>query len=66
MAAENKTTTSNGTAAPCFNEAAANGRGKPRAKITIPWTDPASMRPRRMAAENPMDVEGFCVEVELQ
>ena len=41
-----------GPRAGCFNEAAANGRGNP------PWTcfsagraPPASMRPRRMAAE---------------
>ena len=36
-----------------FNEAAANGRGKPRAtRSTSRWRFKASMRPRRMAAEN--------------
>ena len=37
----------------CFNEAAAHGRGKPRRATAAPAARRrASMRPRRMAAEN--------------
>ena len=37
----------------CFNEAAANGRGKQRRPgHAVPGAGLASMRPRRMAAEN--------------
>ena len=35
-----------------FNEAAAHGRGKQRTSADAARTEPASMRPRRMAAEN--------------
>ena len=35
-----------------FNEAAANGRGKPDPPTTAAPRPSASMRPRRMAAEN--------------
>ena len=36
----------------CFNEAAAHGRGKRRQHVHRAAPDAASMRPRRMAAEN--------------
>ena len=39
-----------------FNEAAARCRGKPAALGWEQWTDPASMRPRPDAAENPVCV----------
>ena len=41
---------------PRFNEAAANGRGKHGLHRVIGAGESASMRPRRMAAENPLPV----------
>ena len=54
MAAENASacSCSASSAAGCFNEAAANGRGKQTDSRKASARMPASMRPRRMAAEN--------------
>ena len=54
MAAENFASLRKVRASACFNEAAAHGRGKPpRLPLRSDAGRGASMRPRRMAAENP-------------
>ena len=53
MAAENaRLAVAGGRERARFNEAAANGRGKPNTLRQEDRDPPASMRPRRMAAEN--------------